>query len=319
MKIDNVINQTPQINSQPNFGSTASLGKKILSNPTLKKIADKAEYDKFSMSLPSMMTVLYGATIVPRYCQARDKHDRREILTRDFLSITAILFGSKVLSRGFSKLFSKASGFALTNKPNIHQSLTEKLKNYIKVNGGVDVLNSQELTLKYSKLENYQNGISDFCKFVREQGGDIRKILSYKKGGVKNDVETIVGKDLKSATIEEVENGFEAARTSTDSKIKTALANVYKGFEDPKNAFVNKAKTMNSTFDFASTVLLVPGFMIWLEKFNEKMTKKAIAKDLAKAEAQKKTEQTEKPADKISNDVNVKEPTKKAFAAIENK
>ncbi len=293
MNVNKLNNVNNNIKTQPSFNGTAGLGKRILSNSLLKKFSDKAEYDKFSMSLGSMMVVLYGATIVPRYIQATDKHDRREILTRDLLSITSILFASKMLSRGFSKIFSKTSGFALQNKPLLHNKLTERIANYTKKDG-VDVLNSQELTLKYSKLENYQNGISDFFKFVKEQGGDIRKILSYKKGGVKADAEIIVGKNLKSATIEEVEESFNAAKTSKDAKIKTALANVYKGFEDTKNPFVNKAKTMNSAFDFASTILLVPGFMIWLEKFNEKMTKKAIAKDLAKAEAAKQAPQDNK-------------------------
>lgn len=292
MQVNNLLNKNNAnitLKGQPSFSGTASIGKKILSSQAFKKFSDKAEYDSFSMSLASMMVVLYGATIIPRYLQATDKHDRREILTRDFISITSILFASKMLSRGFSKVFSKVSGFALQNKPKLHNKLANRIANYVKKDG-VDVLSSQELTLKYSKLENYKNGISDFFKFVKEQGGDIRKVLSYKKGGVKKDAEIIVGKDLKSATVEEVEKSFAAAKTSKDLKMKTALANVYKGFEDTKNSFVNKAKTMNSAFDFASTILLVPGFMIWLEKFNEKMTKKAIAKDLAKAEAAKQTQ-----------------------------
>lgn len=295
MKVNNLLNKAHlQIKSQPSFSGIASLGKKVLSSGGLKKFSDKAEYDRFSMSMPAMMVILYGATVLTRYFQATDKHDKREILTRDLLSITAILFGAKVLARSFSKGFSKISGFALQNKPLNHTNFKTKLKNYLNP-VGVDVLTSQELKLKYSKLENYKNGISDFFKFVDEQGGDIRKILAYKKGGIRKDVEVIVGKDIKSATKKEVVDSFEAAKTSKDPKITSALENVYKGFSDEKNPFVNKAKTMNSTFDFISTILLVPGFMMWLEKFNERVTKKAVAKDLAKAEAARKNGQNDTP------------------------
>ena len=36
---------------------------------------------------------------------------------------------------------------------------------------------------------------------------------------------------------------------------------------------------MNSAFGFASTLILVPAFMMWLARYCENMTKKAIAKE----------------------------------------
>src|SRR5574344_2056485 len=106
--------------NQPSFGSnlTASIGKQIMKTPTLKDFAGKIEYSNFTMSMTSMLILLYGATIVPRYINATDKYDRREILTRDFLSITSILFAAKAWNKGFSRIFSKASGFVLNKVPN---------------------------------------------------------------------------------------------------------------------------------------------------------------------------------------------------------
>lgn len=276
--INNVNNQIVKSNiqNQPSFGSTASLGKRIFSNPTLKKFSDAMEYDKFSMSIPAMMGILYGATIVPRYCQATDKHDRREILTRDVTSITAILFLAKALNKGFSRYFAKKSGFVLNNTPLDHgKNLLNRVKNYLNPSGGIDVLNSQELKLKYSNLKNYNEGIKGFFKFVDGQGGDIRKILASNKV-TKENADKILGKDILKATKEEVETKLAKAEGSAE------LNKIYSEFEKPDNTFVKKAKTMNSTFDFLSTIMLTPALMIGIEKFNEHMTKKILAKEEAK-------------------------------------
>lgn len=271
-----------QLNNKPSFNGnfTTTIGKKILSNNSFKKFSDKFEYDKFNMSLTSVLVLLYGATIVPRYLQATDKHDKREILTRDLLSITAILFFAKALSKGFSRIFSKTSGFVLNNLPTNHEKagVLGKLKNYLNPEGGIDVLTSQELSLKYSNLKNYKNGITDFFKFVDEQKGDVRKIFSSNKI-VRENANKIVGKDIKTATIKEVEDKFAKAKDSVE------LKNIYKVFENPNNSFVRRAKTMNSAFNFTSLVLLVPAFMIWIEKFNEKTTKRKIAEEQAKKAA----------------------------------
>ena len=52
-------------------------------------------------------------------------------------------------------------------------------------------------------------------------------------------------------------------------------------FKSADNKFINRAKTFNSAFGFASTLVLVPAFMMWLARYCENMTKKAIAKEQA--------------------------------------
>ena len=41
---------------------------------------------------------------------------------------------------------------------------------------------------------------------------------------------------------------------------------------------------MNSAFGFASTIVLVPAFMIWLARYCERMTKRDVAKERAAKE-----------------------------------
>jgi len=275
MKINNSANISPSMKKQPSFGSsfTEKIGRNVLSSDTFKKVAGKFEYDKFSMSLTSLLVLLYGATIVPRYVQATDKHDKREILTRDMLSITAILFGAKALAKGFSQVFSKISGLVLNNKPINHTKPLNKLFNYLRPKQGVKLLTSQELTAKYSNIKGYPNGIFDFFKFIEGQKGDLGKVLAADKG-VRANAKIILGKDVRKATVQEIKDGFAKAEGSKE------LENIYEILEKPDNKLVKKAKTMNSAFDFLATVLLVPGFMIWLEKYNEKVTKRRIAQEL---------------------------------------
>jgi len=282
MQVNGLSNvQNTEIKNQPSFGnsSVASLGKKILSSDSFQKISDKFEYNKFSMPLIPMVIVLYGATVLPRWLQATDKHDRREILTRDMTAITALIVLSKILSRVISKACSTLSGFALSNTPHDHKdSLYNKIMNYLHPEEGVGVLNSDEITKKYSKLDHYKKGVSDFFTFIEEQRGDIKKVLCFDKK-VRATSNEILGKDVNDCTYKEIRDGFEAAKGTEP------LNRFYKAFESPTNRYVKRAKMYNSGFGFISTLILVPAFMVWLEKYNEKVTKRIIAKDKAKKAA----------------------------------
>ena len=83
------------------------------------------------------------------------------------------------------------------------------------------------------------------------------------------------GKSLKDATLEEIHEAFKKAKGSE------ALETIYTVFKSKENKFINRAKTFNSAFGFASTLVLVPAFMMWLARYCENMTKKAIAKEQA--------------------------------------
>ena len=73
------------------------------------------------------------------------------------------------------------------------------------------------------------------------------------------------------------------------------ITKFYKLF-DANNGLLKHAKTYNSTFGFISTLLLVPGLIIWLTNVCERMTKRRTDKDFALAQAQnsEKTNAAEK-------------------------
>lgn len=254
-----------------------AVGKKVIKGGAFKKVSDTFEFDGASMSVPAMLTLLFGFCLPPRYRNAKDEHDRREIVVRDIASFTAILFGAKALSRVFSVAFAKMSGLALNIKPEDHKDgFLYKVKNYVTAGEGVNVLSSAEIVTKYSNIDGYKDGINGFFDFLKANGGDPKKVLAMDKT-VKEHAEKILGKTLKDSSLEDIEKAFKIAREQDSSSLKE----IYKVFSNTDNKFVRQAKTMNSAFAFASIILLVPAFMIWLARYCERMTKENKAKERA--------------------------------------
>ena len=270
--------QTKDKNVAFTGGIASMAGKTALKDGGISKVLKIFEFNGASMSVPAMLTLLFGFCLPPRYINAKSDKERKEILVRDISSFTAILFGAKALSRGFSDVFANASGFALNIKPENHnKNFFNKLKNYFTAGSGVNVLNSEQIVSKYSNVQEYQNGINGFFNFLEENGGNVKKVLLNVDKTVKENAEEIMknfnGQSIKDATIEDIHKAFEKAKGSE------ALEKIYTVFSTKDNKFVNRAKTMNSAFGFASTLILVPAFMMWLARYCENMTKKAIAKE----------------------------------------
>ena len=259
-------------------GLASTAGKTAMKEGGISKVLKIFEFNGASMSVPAMLTLLFGFCLPPRYLNAKSDKERKEILVRDISSFTAILFGAKALSRGFSDIFANASGFALNIKPENHnKNFFNKLKNYVTAGSGVNVLSSEQIVSKYSNVQEYKNGINGFFNFLEENGGNVKKVLLNVDKTVKENAEEIMknfnGKSIKDATMDEIHKAFEQAKGSN------ALEKIYTAFSAKDNKFVTRAKTMNSAFGFASTIVLVPAFMMWLARYCENMTKKAIAKE----------------------------------------
>lgn len=268
----------------PSFTGLANKASKLASDKgIIGKILGNFEFNGASMSVPAMLTLLFGFCLPPRYLNAKSDKERKEILVRDITSFVSILFGAKALSRGFSTIFAKTSGLALNIKPQNHNGMFSKFKNYFSAGHGIEVLNSEQIVSKYSKVDKYKDGIVGFFNFIQENGGNVKKVLKLDKT-VRDNAEQILskynnGKSIKTSTLEEIIEAFKKAKDSQE------LDNIYKRFTLPDNKFVNKAKTYNSLFGFASTLVLVPAFMMWLARYCEKMTKNAIAKEQAEQKA----------------------------------
>ena len=268
----------------------AKLGDTATKSKGLNKLLKNFEFNGASMPVNAMLTLLFGFCLPPRYVNAKSDKERKEILVRDISSFVAILFGAKALSRGFSGLFAKTSGLALNFTPKDHdKSIFHKVKNYFTAGQGIEVLTSEQIVSKYSNISDYKDGINGFFKFLEENGGNVKKVLKIDKS-VKENTETILkqfnnGKSLKDSTIDEIKEAFKKAKGSD------ALENIYSVFSSSNNKFINRAKTYNSAFGFASTIVLVPVFMMWLARYCEGMTKRAIAKEKEEKLEQEKANQ----------------------------
>ena len=279
---------------QPSFTGRMDIlsktGKKVFNSPRLKKISDMFELNGPVISGTAMPVVLYGFCIPPRLKHARDKYDYGEIVVRDLSSFTALLFGAKALARIFSDGFTKFTGLGLHKKNLEGRNFFQKVFDYLNpVDGRHQILSTKQLTSKYTNLQDYKNGVDGFVEFIETSGGDVKRALSADKN-VKATVEEILkgfnGKTYAEATSKEIKEALSLA-----NKNKTELIDKFYELFKKENKLLSKAKTCNSAFGFASTLILVPAFIIWLAGVCERMTAKrtkqdneiALAKKLAQA------------------------------------
>ena len=268
------VNDAHDVNFSGKGGLFKGVAKALDKNKFLKKVSDFFEFDGPSMTVNSTLALLFGFCLPTRLMNTADKHDTKETICRDITSFFAILFGAKTLSRIFSKLWAVTSGLALNVTPEDHtRNIFRKIKNYIAPNGGIGVLQSDEIVAKYSNIQDYKGGINDFFSYVQDNGGNVKRMLMIDKD-IKKNVETIMGKDLEKCENHEIINAFK--KLGKDNK---ELNNIYEILKNPNNSLVRKAKTLNSSFGFLSIIVLVPAFMIWLADKCEKMTKKDIMKE----------------------------------------
>ena len=268
-------------------------GNGVLNNKHAKSISDIFELNGPIISGTAMTTLLYGFCIPPRLKHAQDKYDYGEIIVRDMTAFTALLFGAKALARLFSDGFTKITGLALNKKNMDGRNVFQKVIDYLSPNDNRhSVLSSKQLDSKYTHIDEYKNGVSGFMDFIEGSGGDVKKAFAQDKE-VKATISEMlgsIGKTYDEASSKDIKNVLKIA----DQNKTDLMKKFYKLFEGD-NGLLRKAKTCNSTFGFLSTLVLVPGLIIWLTDFCEKMTAKRSAKDLEAVKAKKQPAKAQKP------------------------
>ena len=255
-------------------------GNKFFNGKWAKGISDMFELNGPIISGTAMPVLLYGFCIPPRLVQAQDKYDYQEIMVRDMTAFTALLFGAKALARLFSDGFTKLTGLALNSKNMEGRNVFQKVIDYLNPNDTRhSVLSSKQLDSKYTNIDEYRNGVSGFMEFIEGSGGNVKKAFSRDKdvqAAVDGILKKFNGKSFKEATVDEIK----AALKSADSAKDELIENFYKLFKGD-NGLLRAAKTCNSTFGFLSTLVLVPGLIIWLTDVCQKMTEKRLAEESA--------------------------------------
>ena len=256
------------------------IANEVQTDGKFRKFVSAFEFNGINMSFASLMSFMGLGVLTPRVINAYDRHDKREILTRDIFTIAALVFGSKALLKNIANSFEKKTGIVLSEKPEgyFQKSTSQRLLDRLRPFSGVEVFSNNDITLKYTNVDKFKGGFKGFCEFISETGGNLSKFFANDET-TKSTMEQMLGKALKDANNKEILDAVVNERNVEHVK------KIIKVFQDANNTFVKKSKSIIGVFDFISTFLVVPAFMIFLQKFNEKMTKSIIAKERAQKRA----------------------------------
>ena len=269
-------------NKKVSFGAgrasvAEAIGNAVKNDGFLSRFNKHVEFnDGYDLPYSVFLTVLFGAVLGCRAIFARDKDERREILTRDSITVGTLIFARPPLKKVFAALSKNKTGLALAIKPAGHKdaSIFSKVFDYLKPNSGIKVMTSADIVSKYN-VNGYKNGFADVINFIQKEDGNFEKILKKNpkfKESVKKAYDSLNPKvkfeDAKAADfIETFTNGHKATHTKE-------LDEFYKLMNGKDNPLVKKAKTINSSFDFVTTLIIVPMLLgVALPKLLEKQMK----------------------------------------------
>ena len=281
-------------NKKVSFGAggasvAEAIGNAVKKDGFLSKFNKHVEFnDGYDLPYTVFLTVLFGAVLGCRALFARDKDERREILTRDSISVGTLIFARPPLKKVFATLSKNKSGLALTIKPAEHKAsnMFKKVMDYLKPNSGIKVMTSQDIISKYS-VKGYKNGFGDVISFIQKEDGNFEKILQKNpkfKESVKKAYDSLNPKiKFEDAKTNDFIETFTKGHNSEHTK---ELEEFYKLMDGKDNPLIKKAKLLNSSFDFVTTFLIVPAMLGFaLPKLLEKQMKDS-RKSIAAKEAQ---------------------------------
>ncbi len=305
-------------------GATEAIGKVISEkNGLLAKFAKAFEFDGYNVSLMGLISACSIGVVIPRFVQAREENERKEVLFRDTTTIATIIFAAKAVQHIFAGICTKFTGFGLANLPKDDTSVLKKMFNYIRPHKGVNVLSSAELVAKYTNLEKYNGGIAGFAEFVDNSGGDIKKMFASNKEA-ESLLKQLYESVAKSKSYDNASNLdiVEALKDIIkDGKPSDTLDKLYAIFKDTKtNSFLRKAKVLNSSFNFATLFVVVPVLLGWLiPRLNESFTKKRMqakkdAKNSVSTANEVKMQETKPQAAEVISGGRSKTSESKAFS-----
>lgn len=250
-----------------------AIGSKFKTSKTLKKVGNFCDPKGKQVSTSVFTALILSCVLFPRMFNARDKTERREIFTRDAVSISTMLFAMKGISGAFAKGMEKKLGLVLTNKV-VDKNLNplQKFWEFIKPNGGVNILSDDGIIKKCSDIKD-EKTLGEFLNYIDNNGGDVKKVLKMieKSGGEGlNDLcKNVIGEGEKT-TKNIIEN---VVNSNFAEKIIKTLDNT------ATNPIIKNSKMVNSILKTATLGVIVSILGIGLPKFNEFLTKKLDKKE----------------------------------------
>ncbi len=231
-------------------------------------IPDKLR-DTFEMSnsgtlgRTSLFWVALFFVLGARLIKSRDAHERREVLTRDGVTVASSFFAVPVVKNWMSRGLDKISKIPTASNKTKFFSL--------------DDFSFDNLRNLYTKADKMPEKVLTMAKNITKEGGDLVKCFSTLGDDAMKNIKTILnGKELSSGNI--LEALTEAAKktknfTVDDGVLKPACDNLTKILSASDNGLVKAAQRLKAIPNLASiafvTALLgwgIPAFNIYFTR-----------------------------------------------------
>lgn len=221
------------------------------------EMTNKGSFDRIPLFLIGLVFVL-GA----RFYKSRDAHERREVLTRDGITVGSTFFAVPVIKNWVSRALDKSSKIPTTSEPKKIFSLAdfsmENLKNW------------------YSNADCMPKKVLSMAENIVERGGNVSTAISKLGEEQLNNLKTIVGDDLSNVN---VLKRLEEAMNSTDVAKKNAFDSLTKALTPSDNALVKSAQRLKAIPNLAS-IILATAFLGWgIPAFNIYFTRNKLKKN----------------------------------------
>jgi len=225
------------------------------------KIQDYCDLTKNgSMKRTPLYLMLLTLVVGSRYISARGPDERREVLTRDPITITTLIYAVPILKKVTGMFLNKKTGIPTSNADSYDQ-----LAKWFSVKN-----------IKAFDKKNIKNGFAGFCINIKRLGGDLLKCFDVlgkeKSKKTLNEIANLVGIKEK-VTNKNIIGLIRKAQKSTDKNVKQKLDYLKVKFIG-ENKLLTKASHLKSITDFgciASAIFILGGFLPW---FNIQHTKK---------------------------------------------
>ena len=185
---------------------------------------------KASMKRTTQFVILAGCVLFGRYIQARNKDEKREILTRDTGMLFTAVYAVPLFKKLASLFINKKTGIPVAHGEkgllkNINPEKGIQMASYEQLEGWLSVKNAES-------FNGIKHGLTGFCANIKGLGGNLMKcfeILNKNSEKTLNDLAKLVGIDEK-VTNKNILKVIYNAEKSTDQKIQTALNELKKLF-----------------------------------------------------------------------------------------
>lgn len=265
------------------IGSTIStgvetLGKTVNNSENLKKVGKFFDPNGKSVSSGVFLALMLSCVLFPRMLNARDKTEKREIFTRDAISISTMLFAMKGINGGLAKGAQKKMGVVLTDMvvPK-EMNIFKKFLQFVKPNGGVNILSTEQLVSKY-KVET-PGALIGLLDFIEGNGGNVEKALTIdaksKKAALAPLVKKLMGENFNGKITKETVTG--AINNKNNSKVVGQIIDILS--KEESNPLLKNAKFVNSGLKTLTLAVIVSILGIGLPKLNIFLSKKLDKKE----------------------------------------